>query len=244
MAKPYVLCSQCSTENELTSLFCNDCGAKLDLTKIEHGDIKNSVKKERGAVGGNPILKLIRLVVVLGLIALVAVMLWPPIPNGEVGERTLVKEYESTRQELIHACENGMGIQSILPERAINAYALDVVEKHNQASGGGFGILGDVNISIDKQDVEVMATMKFGPVPVVYLIAGRLLVGAEGFRFKVGAVQVGHLPLPGPLEDFVLGRVARIFEGMEPERYVLDNVAKIDQTVGRIRITTREGSNS
>ena len=186
MAKPFVACTQCGTENELTSLFCSDCGAKLDLTKVEHGDIKKSVKKERG-VGGNPILKLIRLVVVLALIALIGVMLWPPVPGGEVGEKELAGEYESVRQQLIDAAENGREYEAILPERAINAYAMDVVAKQG---GAGFGALSDVNISIiDKEEVEIMATMKFGPVPLVYVVLGRPTVGPSGFDFAVDQVQ-------------------------------------------------------
>jgi len=241
MARPTVVCNKCGTENELTSLFCNDCGAKLDLTKIDHGDIKKSVKKERGT-GGNPIFKFIRLVLVVAILALLGLIFWPPIPLGEVGEKDLVKEYESMRSALIEACENGTEIRPVLPERAINAYAMDVVTTHNQESGGGFGELSDVNISIDKSEIEVMATMKFGPVPLVYVIAGTPVVGPGDFGFRVERVEVGHLPMPGPLADLVSGRIASIFEGLEPERFVLNNIVKIDQTVGSVRFTTRDGS--
>jgi hypothetical protein len=243
MARPTVLCTKCGTENELTSLFCNDCSAKLDLTKVDHSDIRKSVKRERGS-GGNPIFKLIRLVLVLGILALLGFMLWPPIPLGEVGEKDLAKEYESTRSDLIEACKNGIEIRSVLPERAINAYALDVVNTYNQNSGGGFATLSDVNISIDKTEIEVMATMKFGPVPLGYVISGSPVVGSGDFGFQVDRVHVGHLPVPGPLVGFVSEQIVRIFEGLEPERFVLNNIVKLDQTVGSVRFTTRDGSKS
>jgi hypothetical protein len=60
----------------------------------------------------------------------------------------------------------------------------------------------------------------------------------------VERVEVGHLPIPGSLSGFVSGRIARIFEGLEPERFVLNNIVKLDQTVGSVRFTTRDGSKS
>ncbi len=235
--KKQLECKQCGHDNELKSVFCRDCGAKLD-----HSNIKISkVKDDDGTPG--PLKKLFRLVQFLVLLVIIAgavVILWPVQPVGEVGDAAQAEEFSESIKRLYDACENGIRLEAIVNERAINAHLAETVKRH-QAEGGGGPALDNINVMIDKGlGVRVVTKVKLGPVPLTYTITGVPIAGQGPFRMDIREAKLGILPIPPAAQDaLVVSKMKRIFEGLEPERFVLDRLEKIEAARAKVRVTTK-----
>ena len=232
----YVKCAKCNTRNELKSLFCVECGAKLDMRNVQHDDFAKRAKKERsGSLSG--VFKVLRLVVLLVLLAGIGLMFWPPPMVAEVGDASLAAECRNKVARLHEACEDSIGLQMIFTEAEINAYLSQAAVEQAESGAGRSG--GEVVLVLDKEAIEVVTTVKLGPVPLSYMVVGYPVVGGSKFAFEVAQARVGHLPVLGPPANFVAGQVARIFTDMEPERFVLDHLSRVELNARRFRVTTR-----
>lgn len=235
--KKQLECKQCGHDNELSSVFCRDCGAKLD-----HSNIKIAKVKDSGG-GPGPLKKLFRLIQFLVLMVIIAgavVILWPVEPVGEVGDEAQAKEFSESIKRLYDACENGIRMESIINERAINAHLAETVSKQ-QVTGGGGPTLDTINVMIDKGlGVRVVTKVKLGPVPLTYTLTGVPIAGQGPFRMEVREAKLGILPIPPAAQDaLVVSKLKRVFEGLEPERFVLDRLEKIEAARAKVRVTTK-----
>ena len=223
----------------MNSLFCRGCGAKLDHRNIKADEFIRPGKP--GVSVLRRLLGVVRLVVVLAIIVIAGLALWPTYPIGEAGSREMARELRDKLERSREAVENKIGMQVVVLEREINGYFRAMVDKHQETAPSGrlSIVLEELNVAIDKEDVYVSVHTKLGPVPIVYSLSGRPVVGGGGFSLAVEEAHLGHLPMPGVLEGFVIGKMMPIFEDLKLERFVLDGMARIELRTARARFTTR-----
>ena len=232
-----VICTKCGHENEMSGIFCRECGEKLDFKNVQAEHFDKGRGRERSKSAWMSFLRLIRLVVVLGLLAGVGLLLWPKAPFGEVGTAQHAESAKAKIINLHEACEGSKASQSILTEQELNAYLGMLIAQHNESSRDQ-AKMDEVNLMVSKVGVTVFASMKVGPATLTYEVEGKPVVGAGGFQFEVGTVTAGHLPLPGPLATFIVNQVSRIFSEMEHEKYVLDHLSSLEVGERRVRVST------
>jgi hypothetical protein len=186
------------------------------------------------------LLKLIQVLVLLAIIAAAALIFWPVEPVGEVGDAAQAQEMNESITRLYDACEQGIALEAIVNERAINAHLAETVSRQNAAGGDG-PTLDTINVMIDKGlGVRVVTKVKLGPVPLVYTLTGIPVTGPDGFRMNVTEAKLGILPIPPALQEkLVVSKVRRVFEGLEPERFVLDRLDKMEAARAKVRVTTQ-----
>ena len=213
-----IKCGNCGARNPLTSIFCIDCGQKIDFSKVKRSDIDDS-----GGTGFfGSILKLVRLGISLAIIGGAGLCLWPQAPTGQEGDAVARKEGRMKMARLFDAADNGLKFTGGVAENEINAYLAHLLEENRgNAVEGGSADLDLVNVDIGEESVAVTAVAALSALKVSYRLEGVPVAGDAGFEFDVSKAELGHLPLPGPGRTWLEGRMMSIFAGMEPERKVL-----------------------
>lgn len=244
MSKQLIECAKCGHGNELTSVFCRDCGAKLDHSRLKADDVKKKAKagakKERGGGGaGGKAIKALLTLVGLALIGLAVVLWWPVEPIGEVGDPAMAKEVEEKLVRLKDAIENKVEFKTVLAEGEINAYLAELVADKGGLSNDGPS-LENVNFLVETSHVEVYVQIKVGPMPMAYIVRGVPRVGSGPFTFEVKDAKIGMVPVPEGMQDkFVVAKVSKIFSELDDMRFILDRLYKLEPTQARIRLTTK-----
>lgn len=231
-------CAKCGEPNELSGMFCRNCGAKLDFAAVQADGFEKQRKKDKSSGAGKKIFGFINLVIFLALVASLVLMCWPTAPLAEVGSEQLGKEAKDKLLRLHEACEDGIQMQTLVAEQEVNAYLAMVLKGHHREGGSPPVDVEDLNIMISKGGVEVFTAMKLGPASITYLIEGTPRVGPGGFAFDVEKVTAGHMPMPGPLGNWVAGKVANVFSELEPEKFVLDRLVEMNLAERRAQVTT------
>jgi hypothetical protein len=222
-------------------MFCRECGSKLDHSKLKLDEVSKKAragaKSERGG-GGSKTLKVLEVLVGLALIGAVAALFWPVKSIGEVGEPATAQELEEKLVRLKDACENNIELQMMLNEGEINAYLAKLVEDSGSLSEDGPS-LEEVNFLIEQGHMEVYLKTKIGPLPLAYRVQGEPSAGRGSFSFVVNEARIGMVKVPANFRDkFVVSKVARVFSGLEDERFILTRVNGFDLAQAKIRVTT------
>jgi len=216
-----IKCGMCGAKNPLTSLFCVNCGEKLELSEIRASHLD-----EESGSALRFMARLIRLCISLAIIGGAGLCLWPRVPAGEVGDTVAQHEGRMKMARLHDAAAGGLDFTGGMAETEINAYLMSLLqESRGNGATPTFADLSDINIDISEDSVTVVAVASLGVVQVSYLLEGLPQAGDQGFVFAIQRAELGHLPIPGPGQAWVAGRVRAIFAGMEPERNVLESAA-------------------
>lgn len=231
-------CAKCGEPNELSGMFCRNCGAKLDFGAIQAGGFEKQRKKDKSSGLGKKIFGFINLVIFLFLVAGLVLMCWPTSPLAEVGSEAMGEEAKDKLVRLHEAIEGNIQMEALLNEQEVNAYLALALAGHHREGGTQPIDVEDLNIMISKRGVEIFTAMKLGPATITYLVHGMPQVGPSGFQFQVNKVTAGHLPMPGPLGAWVSSRVANVFSEMDTEQFVLDNLASMELAERRALVQT------
>jgi len=235
MNKPLTItCSRCGAANALDRVFCFQCGNHLDLLKAEH------LLQHGGGRWNKRVIRLIE----IALLAVLALLLWPVPPDGKTGGEADYRQCTLQLQALLDAQRAGRSQSQVFTESEMNAYLSRVLEQRQRmASAEGLQMtLASVKLIILKDMVRVQMLTRFGVVRLSYEIVGRPVLENGVFTFRTEQARWGHLPAPGPLKNWVAGRMAPVFLGMELERQVVDNVKRLDLAEGRVRAIVEAAS--
>lgn len=237
--KQLIECPKCGHGNELTSMFCRECGSKLDHSKMKLDEVTKKAKAGVKKEGGSKTLKVLQVVVGLALIGAIAAIFWPVKSIGEVGAPAVAEEMAEKLARLKDACETNIELEMMLNEDEINAYLAKLVEDSGSLSGEG-PTLAEVNFLIEQQDMEIYVKAKIGPFPLVYRVHGTPSAGQGPFSFAVDEAKIGLVTVPENFRGtFVVDKVAGVFSGLSDERFILDRVNGFDLAQAKIRVTTR-----
>lgn len=230
-----VECTKCGAPNELTTMFCRECGTKLDFSTLQHEHFEDEghpiAKRVLEAVGG-----------ILLLLALVAVglMLWPTPSTGQQGNSDQATEARRFIVRLHDAASNNIRARVVLSEPALNAYLANILLRGQAESDddSSWLKLESINVSWDETSTQVHVARKIGPVTITNFIEGTPSVGGGVFRFDVDRARMGHLPLFGPASLISSGAIGRALADLEHERFILEHLSSLELKDGQARLVT------
>lgn len=226
-----VKCPACGKTNQPDKLFCKFCGAKLDLSKARFdGGTK--------AVLGRVIGRVVRLCVTLGLLVVLVLLLWPKAPGGAVGDAEDAERAHNQLAALHRAVQQNLPLTHTFSEAEANAYLAHLMSSADPdevTTAHGFQIQA-VNLTFTADTVWVHIEAGWQIVTLTYAIELVPITDEAGLRVDVKHVVLGHLAVPGVLQERFAGRVWPVFEQMERERWVLDHMTRIALSEGELRL--------
>lgn len=198
-----IACGKCSHQNPLGRVFCSSCGAKLELLAMT----KETVEKKVAHWYATPLRILSRVFVVLLIVIFAAsvAVLWPaPSNDGAVGtlmdSKPVEKALARARMKVA-----GTARPISLTEKQINAY----LAQHKTTPLG----FQSLNVKLTSDQLTLNAFIPFKkPNP---LLPPAEVKSNQGFKaaatctivdgkLRVQSLQLGHLPIPGPLIPLLL----------------------------------------
>jgi len=229
-----ITCQKCGTVNRLGTMFCRECGAKLDLNSMDPS------KKARSSVNiGSLVGRLVRLTIVLVLIVVLVLLCWGPKAPGDAasanGTQVVLAKMTALRGAVLRKVEV---IESV-SEADINAYVNGRLV--NAAGGSGALKMTLEDVSIDFQDDKVIAWMntKLGPIPITYMAEASLTRGSGGrLDFESGPVSIGRITMPGPLRGRVIDQFVAVFTKFQDENVLLSRLAYVRPVDGALELGT------
>lgn len=230
-----VKCPSCGERNDLrvNRLFCNRCGAKLDLSRLR-------VQPAGALTVGLFFKRLLRVVVLVTLLGVLVLLLWPAAPEGMPGTEEDGRVCFEKLAELYEAIDNDAALERVFREQEVNGY-FDVLLAETEAARPettrGLNMRA-INLSFTDRSFVVHIRAEWKVLQLSYEVEGRPRLRDGRFDMEVLRVSIGHLPLPGPLRQRFAARFLPLFEQMERERYVLDHLSHIDLAPRRVRLST------
>lgn len=225
-----VTCPTCSKQNEASRLFCSQCGKKIDHSQIRFGS-----RPARKLWNG--VRRLVRLLILGALLAVLGLLVWPATPEGQLGTDEDGDACFDKLAALYQAIQTDRHRVETVTEAEANAYLFDLVADAvppPQSAATLLEVRG-VNLQFTPHAVIVHVSTAWRGVQLTYELTGTPRLQDDQFVFAIDGFALGHLPLPGPLQQQLADRVAPLFEHMERERYVLDHLTAIELEEGSIR---------
>lgn len=227
-----VICDQCGTDNRLGTLFCRECGTRLDLTKVKGPGSRSA---------GNPaswLARIIRLVITLSLLVTLGLLCWPAEPGGDApaaaGNTVLPRKVNALR----HAAQRGNAVTEEISEAEINGYLNARLVKAGAGTGWQLR-LREVRVDIKPEGIRVWMRSDLGPLPVTYTAITRMERAADRrHAFFADQVMIGHLPMVGPLRDRTLNQMIGVFSVLGEELRFLNDVGRTRLLDGALELST------
>ena len=219
-----VKCAACGADNELTAVFCRSCGEKMALHAVQADHCEH-----RGTFSKEGLLKLLRLLVPVVLVAILGLALWPSSTVGAKGTREAARVAGQKMGRLVDAAKNGLQTEVEVTEEELNSSFiryLGMQRARQSDAKDGKSAVQSISADLGPSQVKVVVKGKlFGKVPISYGVKGTPVVGEGPFTFKVKSGSVGHLPMPWLAAAHPAKRVNIVLSGMRNEKRVLDVAA-------------------
>jgi hypothetical protein len=232
----WVTCPSCGARNDLARhrMFCGQCNARLDLSKIQHG--ASGPRRFLGGLarwGGR--------LVLLAVLAGVPLALWPTEPAGAVGPPDAAETCYTKLATLHGAIRAEQPARQVFGEAEANAYLVEWLPKllADAAAAGTPLPVRQVNLTFTEADIVVHIQGVWQSLEWTISGTAQPLPMASGVDWQWSRVQLGHLPVPAAAGRWLMKRTGRQFERMEREKFVLQGVRGVDLAAQRIRLQTR-----
>jgi len=244
MSGQTISCPRCGRQNPLSQVFCSECGAKLDLSQVRSGDFR---QRNSGAAVGRVLWVLVRTLFQVGLVAALALMLWPAAQTGARGGRERAEQAKDKISLLHSAVENNLERIVVFQEEGINGYlsALAQASKRSDArsrrrgsDGGGLAV-ENVNMRFNEDSITVLVVARMGPAALSYEVSGVPDADGESFTYAVTGARIGHLPLPGFLASPIAHKVKGVFAPLRKERMLLERIDRMAVSDGAVKVGVR-----
>lgn len=239
-------CQQCGHENDLTRVFCQDCGARLErpagatpaapppLVTSGPGSRLAQKPKTDGGGAANFVWSLIKLVILAAILAAVIQMfrmptdLPPPPPPGSSVQAGVL-------QRMIDSAAQSPGSISIgVEEAALNAY---LASKLKAAPSGGNAEFQRMFIVFDPGTIKLGMQQKVFDWPIaVQMYAVPVRTGGI-WDLRVTGGQIGRLPIHPALVLIVQRFFAPAGNALQPDISKLSKVSSIEIKKGQAVLT-------
>lgn len=233
-----IKCQKCGADNRLGQLFCRECGAKLDLSKLTPEHV---AKSNREGGGGASIGRLLRLVVSLGLLALLGALCWPMPPSGDAPSAQGATVVQGKMSALRGAILRNNEVLEAFPEADVNAH---LNARLAGTASGGTGLklqLRQVRLDLRDGAVEVWTSSKLGPLTITYTAETEIARGADRrLAFTAGQVRIGRVPVPGPVRARVVDQLASMFLLLADEATLLQRLPSVKVADGVLHVATTD----
>ncbi len=224
-----IKCSKCGAVTSVGRKFCLKCGAELDIKNLVHGG---------GTGGGRKFFRLVRTLILLGLLISFVQMLRTVPPQGRVGTEADADRFVARLQKLEAGIVNGTPTEEILSEAELNAYLHRLLLNSPTRISEGYlkSEITDVRAQMLPGTLIVVWTAKYGALTLSYdVVCAPKIEDKRGLSFELSRLRVGHLPLPGRVGTWAAKRLARMFESLKSEHRVVSALTDFRIIEGRAR---------
>lgn len=223
-------CSECGCPNEVGRIFCVRCGVKLDFTRM-----RRPIRIDVGGILSG----VFRLIMFLAVLSVVALIVWPLGPAGQVGNADDAREWLRQRD----AIKNGDVDKIEAAEASLNAYLLSTLKQpatNSTATASRWQMkLDAVNVTMRSDHVTVMAVTQWGPLTITWSISGVPQVQAEHSVLDIKDGRLGHLPLPPVVTAWVANRMVALLARWPHDRELLEQLKGLTLAAGRATLAIR-----
>lgn len=228
-----VTCGSCGHRNPMGRLYCMSCGAKLEVTE-------KSVSVTGAAVlRGSHVVRMLRLVITLGLLAVLVQLLRPVTPQAAVGTQSDANILGRKLTALQDALMENRARSESLQEAEINAYLFEILQRSDSSRRSWMGLnLQTVQIRLLEGKALALLSAGQGAWQITQEIEVVPERGDGGWTCQVTAMRVGHLPLPRGLARELAARSGRIFDGLSREAEVLKRMNGLRLSHGAVEAIT------
>lgn len=236
-----IKCRECGAVNALGRVFCSSCGKKLDLTRVSKRVLARSAETPMQRR-----MRVIRLLIVMVLLAVVALILWPIEPEGNVGEAAEAAALQTKIRRLETAVAARAHVFDVISEREVNAFLAEILAGDPSISKSEGLRLGveTLRVRFTPDELKVFLVANWGPFRLSYVVAGVPDIRERRFVLDISHGQFGHLWLPGPVAEWMGGRIAYALSGLKREQRLLDNLGRCELGDGKVRLITRSKTKS
>lgn len=212
-----IKCGECGHDNQLGSIFCRDCGAKLDVEtirpKVEGKSAMNIFGIVRRVITG---------IILLVLIYIIAAMFIPESPSNELLTEDQQAKASEKFKAMLGKIDGRYGEKSYVftPDEVTYLYNNDMTEK-TEGDAASYAI-ENMYFTVDLRGfVHIMIQSKLaGKVPVTFAVKG--LLQPDSTDFQIYGAKMGHFGMPGFLRSKVVekflpgideGVIAKVING-------------------------------
>lgn len=216
-----VTCSACGHQNPLGRLFCAKCGTKLAITPAAMGG-------GRGPAGFW-LARLARVAIFLAVLGAFLLLLRPVEPDGAPGTLPEASALAQKLNVLSVAILDRRAVTQDATEAEVNGYLAEILRNTPDltASGPLKFELRSINVAFRGGDVVTVLVSALGPIPLTYEIRAKPARVDDRFTLDVRGLRMGHLPLPRAIAVRTASRMARMFDQMEREKRLLDQLSSV-----------------
>ncbi len=230
-------CPRCHEINELSRVFCIKCGQRLFSSDAA---VNRAMAQQAGK--GRYLVRVGSQILFIALVVILGLGLWPEAITGQKGSLTDARQAYGKIKRLESTISAGLVAKEIFSEPEANGYLAALIEHNMKNAPPPRFRLGvrEINLSFTPENITVLILAKWGPAILTYEMRGIPSVENGRFGMKLTGLRWGHLPIPDPINHWILGRLEGIFKALERERRILEGLERIELGPGRIRVTTRE----
>ncbi len=233
-----IKCQVCNHENQLGSIFCRNCGVKLDLNKMSPDQFKEKKPVDKGAVT-RKVVGVVLLLIVLGLLGAIFIPAgYPSIPEPSEEAKKSGPDKLDTLERMIEIGARGQ-------KSSFTAEELTAILNASIAGGSSSG---ESSYSIEKVFVEeapgggfhlTLNTKLAGTLDVVFSMTGEPEIVDGVPVFTVREAKAGHLPMFG---SFFQKLVSDKFKPVVSKavKSVAGNAAALSSEGGTLTVTLKD----
>jgi hypothetical protein len=240
-------CSQCGHENDLTRVFCQDCGARLDRMEVDAskgpaapplvtagpGKSFKPIKIRKAGGGGLGWLKsLIILVIWAAIIAAVIQAVRPP---DDAPPATAANVAQGA------VLENMLRTSSFSPTPVTYGATPDAINgllsSKLKSGGESSGITPEfkrVYVATGDKTLKVGLEQTIATWPVFVVFEGVPVKSGDKWVLKPVGGRIGRLPIPAPLSPYIERFFAPVSEALNTQLAYLNNANSIEVTSGQV----------
>lgn len=229
-----IKCNECGHENQLGSIFCRECGVKLDVEKM-----RPQVEKKSNFKIGDLIRNIVAIVVLLAVFGTLGLMFYPESGQmSELSKKDQVKtdlKFQSLLKK-INGDQNMPAKYVFTPEEVTYIYNNKLTEESEETTGYA---VKKIYISLDNYDnIVLIADSKFlDAIPVSFGLTGNF--DGNKLKLAVASAKMGHLPIPGFLQGKIISKFTPVTDmGNIPT--IISGTAKAEVENGDFHITVKE----
>lgn len=229
-----VTCGSCGKTNPLGRLYCMKCGTKLDVSEksVARAQLRDVSRRLPVSV------RLLRMLVTGGLLAVLILVLLPTTPAGRVGSPNDAGTMARKLTNLRDTMREDRSAAYRISELELNAYLVAILKKSPPSSSWGFD-LQRINVALGVGELHVLLETVRGPFTLTQEL--RVVpVHREGrWQFEVAGMRMGRLPLPAMLAVPLAARSAGAFDSLAREREVMERLAVFEVNTGWIQVASK-----
>ena len=197
-----IKCEECGHDNALGSIFCRECGGKLDIDNIKPTlDPKaktNIVSLIRKAIGG---------IIFLIVLYIIAAMAIPESHHNGILDQDAQKKAEAKLGSLLAKIKGKFGDEKYVfsPDEVTYLYNTQLTQSGDTETSGYD--IGNVYFSLWGEQVNILMQSTFmGVMPISFAIKGTIPENSTSL-FILNA-KVGHYSVPKFLKKMVVDKFA------------------------------------